>query len=78
MPVIPTEEISRAVLEYEKSSHIAGAFLPIFCSTNDQMLQMLPLQYRIDETLIVEQLDEKMALLLSKVWEAINKYYKGN
>jgi len=78
MPVIPTEEISRAVLEYEKSSRIVCAFLPIFCCTNEQIQQVLPLQYKIDETLVVEQSNEKMALLLSKVWEAIDKYYKGN
>jgi len=78
MPVIPTVEINRAVLEYEKSSRIVCTFLPIFSCTSEQVQQALPLQYKIDETLIVEQSNEKMALLLSKVWEAIDKYYKGN
>lgn len=77
IPIIPTEEISQAVLEYEKSSRIVSAFLPIFCTTNAQVLQILPLQCKIDQTRLMEQSNEKMTLLLSKVWEAINKYYKG-
>lgn len=77
MPTIPTEEISKAVLGYEKSSRIIGAFWPLFCNLGDQVLQILPLQYKIDRTRLTEQADEKMTLLLSKVWEAINKYYKG-
>jgi len=77
MPTIPTEEISKAVLAYEKSSRILGAFWPLFCNPGDQVLQILPLQYKIDRIRLTEQADEKMALLLSKVREAINKYYKG-
>lgn len=78
IPTIPTEEISQAVLGYEKSSRMLCAFLPLFCNLNDQILRILPLQYRIDRTRVMEQSNEKMTLLLSKVWEAINKYYKGD
>lgn len=77
MPIVPTKEITKAVLEYEKSSRIAGTFLPFFLTSNEQVLQILPLQYKIDQTRLTEETDERMTLLLSEVWEAINKYYKG-
>ena len=76
MPIIPNKEISEAVLEYEKSSRIACTFLPLFRTSNKQVLQILPLQYKIDQTRLTEQTDERLTLLLSKVWECINNYYK--
>jgi hypothetical protein len=78
MPIVPTKEISEAVLEYEKSSRIAGTFLPLFRTSNEQVLQILPLQYKIDQTRLTETTEERMTILLSKVWEAIDKYYKGD
>lgn len=76
--IVPTEEINQAILEYNKTSRIVGTFLPMFTTINDQIVQMLPLQYNIDRTRKIEELNETMALLLSKVWESIGKYYKGS
>lgn len=78
IPIVPTEEINQAILEYNKTSHIVGTFSPMCTTIDDQIIQILPLEYNIDRTLKIEQLDEVMTLLLSKVWESIGKYYKGN
>lgn len=76
-PIVPSEEISQAMLEYDKVSRIFGTFLPIFTTIDTQVLELLPLSYQIDRTLKVDELNDKMKLLLSKVRESIDKYYKG-
>ena len=76
--VVPTEEITQAILEYNKTSRIVGTFLPMFTTIDDQIAQILPLQYNIDRARKIEELNETMALLLSKVWGSIGKYYKGS
>ncbi|MBA7499446.1 hypothetical protein ES704_02190 [subsurface metagenome] len=78
MTIVPTEEINQAILEYNKTSRIVGTFLPMFTTIDDRIVQILPLEYNIDRTRKIEQLDGTMTLLLSKIWECIGKYYKGS
>jgi hypothetical protein len=74
--LVPTVEMSQAILEYDMKSRIIGTFLPMFETIPDEMFQILPLPYKIDRIRKVEELNNQMATQLARVRECIDKYYK--
>jgi len=76
-PLVPSVDIRTAIITYNNVSRAGCSFLPLFQSIGDQMIQLLPLKYKIDRTRKVEQFNDQMMILLARVRETIDKYYKG-
>jgi len=76
---IPTVEIRQSILDCENISHIIGTWLPILHLPIGKAIYqtIFPLPFKIDSEVKVDELNNQMKLLLSKVEESIDKYYKG-
>ena len=77
LPTIPTEEITTAVIQYVKWTRSFGA-MSIARSLDQDATELLPLRGIIDLATLSQNMETELAKSLSKVREAIGKYYKGN
>ena len=76
-PHIPNVETNKAIVECKNMSRIIGTFLPIFSMSDPQILQVLPLPYKLDCTMKMEELDNMMNASIAKVRECIDNYYRS-
>ncbi|MGD0780789.1 MAG: hypothetical protein ABR954_08475 [Dehalococcoidales bacterium] len=77
---IPTSEIQQSIFDFIYTSQIIGTWTPIlsFQDSKTPIKNIVPKIFDLDAEIKIEETNNRRKLLLPKVIEAIDKYYKGD
>jgi hypothetical protein len=77
-PVIPTVELSQAILAYNKLSIVRCSSALMVLTKDERILKVIPIPYQLDAKREMDTMDEKLKLMLAKVTQCIDEYYGEN
>lgn len=77
-PIIPTPELSQNIITYNKSTIIRCSFALLTRTDNPQIKDLIPITYQLDAKMEIDNLDEKLMVMLANVNQSIDRYYNGS